>query len=228
MELSKIPSNPDFLERLKRELGIQLLGIADITEERKLFRHLPTKLLDKTSFAIVIGERVSPTVLGTLEDRPNLIYFHHYRQLNFQLDRAAQRIASEIDNLGHHALAIAASQIVDWGEYAGHVSHKKLAWLAGLGWRGRNSLLVTPQCGAQVRLASVLTDLSLSPASPLDKNCGHCQQCLTVCPAKAIKEKAGNFDRQACFDKLKEFSRIQGIGQHICGLCVKACPGLGK
>lgn len=219
------PIDAVFLESIKRKLDIELIGVADIREERKNFLGLPHRFVEQMPLAIVIAKRVSATVLGTLEDGPNLIYYHHYRQLNFMLDEAAQRIASEIEEMGHNALPIAASQIVDWERQAGHVSHKRLAWLAGLGWWGRNGLLVTEEWGAQVRLASILTDFPLTPAIPTDKNCGLCQRCLDICPAGAIKENAQDFNLQACFDKLKEFRRTHSVGQYICGLCVKCCTG---
>ena len=222
---SELETGSAFLEAAKRLLDIPILGVADIIQEREQFSLLPRQVIAELPFAIVIGKRVSPTVLGTLEDGPNLIYFHHYRQLNVSLDQAAHKIASEIEELGYKALPIPASQIVDWEKYTGHVSHKRLAWLAGLGWWGRNNLLVTPKWGARVRLASVLTNLPLSPVSPIDADCGSCQRCLSVCPAKAIKESREDFDYTACFSKLKEFRATRGIGQHICGLCVKCCLG---
>jgi epoxyqueuosine reductase QueG len=197
-----------------------------VKEERKSFYQLPDALLEKLPLAIVIGKRVSSTVLDTLKDGPNLIYYHHYRQLNFLLDRAAQSVAYEIERWGYYALPIAASQVVDWKRQVAHVSHKRLACLAGLGWRGRNNLLVTGQWGARVRLASVLTNFPLQPGEPAKRDCGSCTRCLSICPAEAIKEDPANFDHLACYRQLQEFSKARGIGQHICGLCVKACYGI--
>lgn len=214
-----------FLEATAEELGIELIGVANITQERQHFEHLPGTLLDKMTGAIVLAKRVSPTVLSTVEDGPSLIYLHHYRQLNSLLNHTAEIIAGEIEAMGAQALAIPASQIVDWQRPSGHLSHKKLAWLAGLGWRGRNNLLVTKKWGAQVRLASVLTNLPLTPARPLDSTCGDCRRCLDVCPAGAIKQNPLEFDLAACFAKLREFRKTRGVGQYICGLCVKACTG---
>jgi len=205
---------------------IELLGIADIREERKNFVALPERLLLKLPLAIVIGKRVSPTILSTLENGPNLIYYHHYRQLNLWLDQVAEKIAFRIEKEGYYALPIAASQIVNWEKQRGHVSHKKLAELAGLGFRGRNNLFITERWGAQVRLVSILTDFPLKSANPLEKDCGLCKRCLDICPAKAIKEEITNFDYISCYNKLREFSKSWGIGQNICGLCVKACSGL--
>jgi len=220
--------NRNLLEELRRETSLDLLGAADIRQERSTFQGFPTGFLEAFPTAIVIAVHVSAAVLNTLEDGPNLIYYHHYRQLNFQLDRAAGRIAQEIERKGYSTLPIPASQITDWEKMAGHVSHKELARLAGLGWRGRNNLLVVPKWGAQVRLASILTDFPLQPAHPMQTDCGSCQRCLAICPASAIKMQATAFNHSACYHQLREFSRTRHIGQYVCGLCVKVCPGAGS
>jgi len=41
----------------------------------------------------------------------------------------------------------------------------------------------------------------------------------------ALGEDPSQYDFEKCFGLLKEFSKERGIGQHICGICVKACPG---
>jgi epoxyqueuosine reductase len=69
----------------------------------------------------------------------------------------------------------------------------------------------------------VLTDLSLEPDKPVEGDCGNCYRCLEVCPAGAITKEG--YDRGKCLEKLKEFAKKPGIGQFICGVCVKACKG---
>jgi epoxyqueuosine reductase QueG len=126
------------------------------------------------------------------------------------------------------ALPIPASQIIDWERQQAHLSHKKIGRLAGLGWIGRNNLLVNPEFGAQFRLVTVLTNMPLKPDKPLESDCGECRRCLSCCPAAAIKEKQEDFDHKACFNKLKEFRRSGIVSQFICGVCVKACRGSAK
>jgi len=215
--------NFNLLQKVAWENGIDLFGVAEVGEERKNFCLLPESLILKLPWAVVMAARVSPTVLATLKEGPNHLYFHHYRQLNFLLDRVALLIAAKIEETGYLALPVAASQIIDWERQRGHVSHRQLAQKAGLGWQGRNNLLVTPQQGAQVRLVSILTNFPLKPGRPLALDCGTCRRCIAVCPAGAIKEEVAAFDSLACYQKLKEFSRQKGVGQEICGLCVKAC-----
>jgi epoxyqueuosine reductase QueG len=186
---------------------------------------LPAGTLACHPAAVSIALPLLPAVLATLVDRPNPLYEHHYRQANFALDRLALALARAIQDAGGSALPIPASQIVDWPNQRGHLSHKRVAVAAGLGWLGRNNLLVTPRHGARVRLVTVLTDLPLPPAAPAPGDCGDCRACLTACPCGAIHDDAARFDHHACFEQLREFQRRHDAGQYICGLCVRACAG---
>jgi epoxyqueuosine reductase QueG len=113
--------------------------------------------------------------------------------------------------------------VIDWQKQLGSLSHREIARLAGHGWYGRSNLLVNPRFGSRVRYTTVLTDMPLPAGKPVEGSCGECRLCVSLCPAGAIK--ADGFDREACHAKLKEFCKIQGIGQMICGVCIKACPG---
>lgn len=223
-ESSEAEKNKKELDNLLAELKADLFGVADIREARKEF-FLPEAIKQSYPFALAIGKKVLASVLEEIEDKPTLLYFHHYRQLNSELDRIAFRIASAIENSGFHALPIPASQIIDWKNQRAHVSHKKIGFLAGLGWIGRNNLLVNPELGARFRLVTVLTDMPLIPGQPLSLDCNQCFRCLSVCPAKAIHKNQADFDHLACFRQLDEFRRRGFVGQHICGICVKACAG---
>ncbi|MBI2934800.1 MAG: epoxyqueuosine reductase [Chloroflexi bacterium] len=220
-----VPDTGSLLFRLTCDLPVDLAGVADITTGKEHFNQLPEALTAKLPLAIVIGARLSPAVLESVETAPTLVYYHHYKQVNALLDRATLRIGREITRMGYLAVPIAASQIVDWEKQLGHVSHKALAGLAGLGWRGRNNLLVTEKWGAQVRLATVLTNLPLQPGKPAPRDCGDCRACVSVCPAGAIKEDVRDFDGSACYRQLRQFTKTSRIGQNICGICVRACAG---
>jgi ferredoxin len=220
--VTKEAENKESLRKYSRDIGIDLFGVADITEARSEFR-LRNELAASFDRAVGLGKRVLETVLDDIEDRPTPLYFHHYRQLNFFLDRAAFLLAAFIRDRGFRALPIPASQVIDWEKQQAHLSHKKIGRLAGLGWIGRNNLLVHPEFGSQFRLVTVLTDMALEPGQPSAGDCGSCFQCLASCPAGAIKSRPEDFDHLACFEKLKEFRRSGVVGQFICGVCVKAC-----
>jgi len=227
MDLS--PSPRENAERLKKaalEKGFSLAGIADITAVRSEFR-LSESLRNRFDRAISLGRQVLGAVLEDIGDHPTQLYFHHYRQLNFFLDRTAFDLAADIQASGYDALPVPASQVLDMENQTAHVSHKKIAVLAGLGHIGRNNLLVHPAFGSRIRLVSVLTNMPMEADRPTGADCGACRACLSACPAKAIKEQPGDFDHRGCFEKLEEFRRRRFVSQHICGICVKACRGLG-
>ena len=216
--------NTENIKALAAEMEFSLCGVADITDVRKEF-HLDLDYVTRFDRAISLGKLLLDPVIEDIKDRPTLLYFHHYRQLNFFLDRGAFLLSSRIQDRGFQALPIPASQIIDWDKQKSHVSHKMIGMLAGLGWIGRNNLLVNPQLGSRYRLVTILTDMPLVNDEALNRDCGKCMACLKTCPAKAIKENKEDFDHWACLDKLKEFRRQGVVGQHICGVCVKDCKG---
>jgi epoxyqueuosine reductase len=221
---------PDLRENSSRlkifalDLGFSLVGVADVASIREEFL-LPDGLRLRFIRALSLGKRLIDAVLEDIDDHPTPLYFNHYRQLNFFLDRGAFLLASHIQESGFQALPIPASQIIDGVNQKAHAPHKKIARLAGLGYTGRNNLLVHPVYGSRLRLVSVLTDMPLEADIPLDLDCGACFACLASCPAQAIKIRPEDFDHRGCYAKLDEFRHRRFVSQHICGVCVKACRG---
>lgn len=213
-----------WLRDLAYELGVSLFGVADITTIKEEF-FLPSEIVKGLDRAVSLAFRLSDEIIESIEDKPTRIYYHHYRQVNFFLDQTALRLSSFIQARGWRALPIPASQIIDWEKQRGHLSHKKIAQMAGLGWIGRNNLLVNPEFGARIRLVSILTDMPLCCDEPMSFGCGNCKECLSVCPAGAIKEDPKDFDHLKCFEQLRLFRKLGYTGQYICGICVKACRG---
>lgn len=214
----------NILKNYSLSLGIDLFGVADINKIKDEF-FISKRILEKLDRAISLGVRLSSTILEEIENYPTRLYFHHYRTVNNFLDQVAFKISNFIQKKGYRALPIPASQIVDWQNQKAHLSHKKIAFLAGLGWIGRNNLLVNKKFGSQIRLVSILTDMPLKIDFPLKEDCGSCFLCIEVCPVEAIKEKPKDFDHLRCFEKLKEFQRQKFVDQYICGICVKVCKG---
>lgn len=212
------------LKKFAGELGVDLFGAADISKIKNEFM-LSGTLIKKIDRAVVLGMRLSRGILEEITDHPTKLYFHHYRTLNAFLDQAALKLSNLIQDKGFLALSIPASQILDWQNQKAHLSHKKIGYLAGLGWIGRNNLLVNKTFGSQIRLVTILTDMPLKTDKPLRQNCGSCQACIRVCPAGAVKEEQSDFDHLRCFEKLKEFQKLRLAEQYICGVCVRACAG---
>lgn len=206
------------------ELGFDLFGVADVTTLREGFGLRP-ETRGRFHRAVSLGKRLNDAVLEDIGDHPTPLYFHHYRQMNFFLDREAMRLADRIQRRGHASLPIAASQIIDWENQRAHLSHKHVGVAAGLGWFGRNNLLVNAKLGSRFRLVTVLTDMPLEADGPAEGGCGTCRACVALCPAAAIKDSRDEFDHLACYEKLKEFRKKGYTSQFICGVCVRACRG---
>lgn len=205
--------------------GLDLFGVADTSQAKKDFA-LSKEVLEELDKAICLGLRLSAGILREISSQPTRLYFHHYRSVNNFLDQAALKVSNYIQKIGFQALPIPASQILDWQNQRAHLSHKQLGVLAGLGWIGRNNLLVNTEAGSQFRLVTILTDMDLKTDKPVKDNCGECRRCIMTCPAKAIKESSSEFDYQACFEKLKAFQKQHLVDQYICGVCVNACSPL--
>jgi epoxyqueuosine reductase QueG len=214
-------------------LGADLVGVADIEPLRKLSTN-PPDLLNSFSKAISIALALPLATFEQISDHPTPIYKSIYQTANLILDRIAFRAAMVLQNDGFHSLPIPASQVLDRENWTAAISHKAVARMAGLGWQGKNLLLITPQYGSRVRLVTVLTTAALNADKPEKNRCGDCTACQDACPAQAIKgintkthyknrNEAMYFSR--CMEKVTgEFAKIPEVGVPICGICIKVCP----
>lgn len=207
--------------------GAALFGACPIDGVRHTFHFEPGEA-EALPYALSVAVRLCKAVLDGLRDGPTLLYKWHYRQANAHLDRLAFLLAGLLQQQGWQAVPIPASQVVDWQHQIGHLSHRHVAVAAGLGWLGRNNLLVTPAFGAQVRLVTVLTDLPVPKTEPLPFSCNECRACIAACPVHAIGETREEFVFQRCYDQVRAFAKSKSLGVYICGLCVRACPGVER
>ena len=110
-------------------------------------------------------------------------------------------------------------------------NHKMAATSAGLGWIGKNGLLISIDYGPRLSLVTVLTDARLRPDAPMEHSlCGSCKLCVEHCPSKAITGE--EWSRSAPFVELVRLgacrshktSKRQTAGKPNCGLCINICP----
>jgi epoxyqueuosine reductase len=222
----------DSLE-LKRWLvsqGAAVAGVADL-ESLGTYPTLPENLLRGFKRGVSMGIPIPKGALADVHTGPNPLYLHAYETVNRLLDDLAMRTANLLEAAGGKALAIPASHTLDRVFHRGNLSHKAVARLAGLGWIGKNILLMNPEYGPRLRYATVLTDLELEADAPLDRDCGECTKCTDACPAGAIKGVIAKpypetreecLDLEACAAKLSEFKAE--VGKDICGVCIRVCP----
>lgn len=218
------------LKQLKSDLRLvsqsylmKAFGLADLQWLRTRYPEELEGISPRFTCGVAMGIRLPQAVLEEIADHPTPLYFHAYRQANYQLDRGAYAVADRLQGLGYQAMAVPASQIIADDPMRALLSHRLVGWAAGLGWWGRNNLLVNPRFGSQVRYVTVLTDAELEPDEPLEADCGACMACVEVCPAGAIQVERDQFDLARCKAKLDEFRKLPYVSQHICGVCLKAC-----
>ncbi|MBS7631891.1 epoxyqueuosine reductase, partial [Candidatus Bathyarchaeota archaeon] len=222
------------LHEYAKNLGVDMFGVADLTSVRGFVKAQGGEYVSSFPRAISLGMRLLDSVVDELYHHDDIVTLATYRGLytavNAALDRAALMLGKRIQDLGFKAYPIQASQIVDPLKLEGVFSHKLAANLAGLGWIGKSCLLVTPECGPRVRLATILTDAPLDAGKPMENRCGVCRRCVDVCPTQAFTGAAFNTaePREARFKaKLCEEytdNRISIFGDINCGLCVYVCP----
>jgi epoxyqueuosine reductase QueG len=221
------------LKAFIKSVGADLVGFTDVVSLQGIYTE-PKDLLDSFSYVISVGVEVPKSVFDTILDKPTPIYNVVYQTINRILDEIGYKTSRHLQNMGYSGLPIPASQIVDREKWYGAISHKAVARMAGLGWQGKNLLLITPKFGSRIRLVTILTDAPLKIEQPMKNRCGACTKCKEACPVGAIKgivtedryknrNEALYFDR--CASKLNdEFAELPNIDSPICGICIKACP----
>ncbi len=110
-------------------------------------------------------------------------------------------------------------------------NHKMAATSAGLGWIGKNGLLISTEYGPRLSLVTVLTDASLDPDVPMEYSlCGDCTLCMQYCPSQAITGL--EWSRSSPFAELVKTGACRSHkaakratdGKPNCGLCINICP----
>ncbi len=112
------------------------------------------------------------------------------------------------------------------------LAERAMATRAGLGFIGKNHMLINPQLGPQIFLGEIVTTLKLSADKPITIECTNCNNCIKACPTGALKPN-GEFDSKMCISYLTiehkgqiPPSLSEKIGNKIfgCDDCVLACP----
>ena len=112
------------------------------------------------------------------------------------------------------------------------LAERSLAYRAGLGFIGKNHMLINPALGPQIFLGEIITTLKLSTDKPITEKCSNCDKCITACPTHVLTPD-GQFDANKCINYLTiEYKGqippklAEKTGDRIfgCNECIIACP----
>lgn len=145
----------------------------------------------------------------------------YHKVMRARLQKLATRIADETGSSGYRVFTDSAP-----------VMEVELARQAGLGWRGKHTLLLSRSGGSYFFLGEIYTDLPLPVDQPVSEHCGHCSRCIDACPTGAIVAPF-ELDARRCISYLT--IELKGsipqplrplIGNRVygCDDCQMACP----
>ncbi len=114
----------------------------------------------------------------------------------------------------------------------GPLADKYLAYLAGLGFWGKNSLIINDKYGSYIFIGYIVTNLDLEPDKPSGKTCAGCNKCIESCPGNAILNEF-DFNCQNCVSYITQLKEINDLQRKIlekqssvygCDICQTVCP----
>lgn len=173
--------------------------------------------------ALLMGIALSPVYIESLLNEEN-VDSTEFTETENRVDKLGEWAADFIIEKGYEAYAQSERNLVLHGLFdvttkTSPLPHKTIAILAGLGWIGKNNLLVTEEYGSAVCLSTVLTNAPLPTRNKtiITSRCGKCTVCENVCQTKAIHGSTWNIG----------VHRDHMVDIHHCTCCLKClaiCP----
>src|SRR5476649_614042 len=145
----------------------------------------------------------------------------YHKVLRARLQKLADRVAAEVGEFGYRVFTDSAP-----------VMEVELAANAGLGWRGKHTLLLTREAGSYFFLGEIYTDLPLPVDAATANHCGKCEKCIDICPTRAIVAPY-RLDARRCISYLTiehhgsipvELRALIGNRVYGCDDCQLICP----
>jgi epoxyqueuosine reductase len=230
------------LERLAGELGIDVVGAAPAEPYEDTERHIgerrarglfadmrftmaqpdvschPETLLADArtvvSAALAYWSEEPPLEPG--QGRlPRYTWFHAYAELREKLAALGRRLG------GDYRVLVDENQHVD----------REAAARSGVGFYGKNTLLITRRHGSWVVLGTLVTEVEIQAGEPMPFACGSCTMCIDACPTGALDEpgvldstKCLSYWTQAAAPIPEEYREPLGAQVYGCDICQDVCP----
>jgi len=232
------------------QLGFFLCGIsrAEYMEEeaRNLDRWLSQNYHGQMGYMVNhFDKRVDPTLLVPDAKSVISLAFNYYSEKK-QSDPEAPKISTYAYGKDYHKVVRKKLNLLfDWikstfGDVDGRlfvdsapVLERDWAKRSGIGWIGKNTLIIHPRKGSFFFLAEIILDLDLQYDSPISDYCGTCTRCIDACPTNAIDERGYVMDGSKCISYLTielkddipaEFRGKMDNWMFGCDICQQVCP----
>jgi epoxyqueuosine reductase len=234
--------NADRLHEIARELGIDAIGVAAATpyervEKAIAERHAqglfadmrfttarpelschPERLLEgaRSVVSVALAYWEPGPAPGAGEGR---LARHAWRDRYAELRSALEVLGKRIG--GAYRVLVDANEHVD----------REAAVRAGVGFYGKNTLVIAPRLGSWIVLGTLVSEQRLEATEPLERDCGSCRLCLDACPTSALI-RAGALDARLCLSywtqartAIPEAMRSElGATVYGCDICQQVCP----
>jgi len=237
------------------ELGFDLIGVTDAApidaEQAEIFaqwlksgfadqmaymhknlqkRLNPARLFENAQSVIVVGLNYAPpkhkSEPSVVEPAGRIVSYAQYEDYHLFIKEWLYKLADFIKSLA--GSGVKSKICVD----SVPLAERALAVRAGLGFIGKNHMLINPGLGCRIFLGEIITDLKLQPDEPVAGDCAGCCKCLDACPTGALRPD-GQFDTGLCINYLTIEYKGQippgltdRIGDRLfgCEECIVACP----
>jgi len=222
------PLPEDHAHHLRTWLQRGYAGDMGYLETHQAKRLDPRLLLDRGASVILAGinYRQRPLDLPYPPAQGRIAHYARWEDYHSFLKDRLRRLSSQLlTRVGKHERF---KICVDTAP----VAERSLAQRAGLGFIGRNHMLIHPTLGPELFLGAILTTAALAPDYPMSGNCGDCHLCQAVCPTGALRQD-GFLDATRCINYLtiehrgdipRDLQPAIGHRLYGCDACVRVCP----
>lgn len=221
------PDPPSHLDCLQSWLEAGFQGSMDwIASDRSLERRSDPKAILPECRSILVLASPYPAPRGNLKGG-NIAAYALNQDYHEVLVKRLQQLVKFIEELAGEPVPNR------WYTDTGPILEKELAMRAGLGWIGKNTVLINRDYGSYFILAEILLGMDLNPDEPvIETYCGTCTRCLDTCPTGALREPY-TLDANRCISYLTIEHREEipnklrsKMGDWVfgCDICQVVCP----
>lgn len=215
----------NYIKEIAYSLGADVCGIGNIkrfNDAPKGFH--PLDVYSETKSVIVFGKQFSASLF---EANTNVPYTFVKNKSVALLDDISIQLTVDIESKGYKAIPIPSDEPYEYWDSEnkhgrGILSLKHLAKLSGIGWIGRNTLLINKKYGNRLYLGAVITNAELIEDDLASNLCPeNCNICLKSCPQSALDGITVNQKkcRELCIYVTDGGGFVYG-----CNICRKVCP----